>query len=362
MKIALRRLVLPLALFLVWAPSANAWSWPVQGPVLQPFAYDEAHPYDAGQHRGIDIGADTAGEAVTAPAAGTVSFAGTVPTSGMCVTIQTSDGYSVTLTHLGSILVAKGAAIAEGEAVGTIGPSGTPEFARPYVHLGIRTTSDPNGYLDPLAFLPAAPTADPTPATAAPAPAVATRSRASTNRRSHTRTRPTHARSQHGRARGRGSRSRSSEPATDESSTAASNAPRSAHGQRTSERPASRLSAARSGDRRHSPIRHRGPGGRTSSWRRPVVEAAAPGPTGLGTGHQTMPPGTHVSPAWEPRTQVVGAVLPLVLNGAAALVAIAAAFATAQRRRTAEGHPPAAAQILQRSRPMTEDRRVRQVA
>jgi murein DD-endopeptidase MepM/ murein hydrolase activator NlpD len=112
--------------FLVWAPAAHAWSWPLQGPVLQPFAYDEAHPYAAGQHRGIDIGADAAGERVVAPAAGTVSFAGSVPTSGESVTIETPDGYSVTLTHLGSIVVSKGASVAEGDAVGTTGPSGTP--------------------------------------------------------------------------------------------------------------------------------------------------------------------------------------------------------------------------------------------
>ena len=42
----------------------------MHGPVLHPFAYDEAHPYAAGQHRGVDIGADTAGETVVAPADG----------------------------------------------------------------------------------------------------------------------------------------------------------------------------------------------------------------------------------------------------------------------------------------------------
>src|SRR5207245_1943826 len=114
-------------LFLAWPPVAHAWSWPVQGPVLQGFAYDEAHPYASGQHRGVDIRADAAGETVIAPAAGTVSFAGTVPTNGKSLTIETPDGHSVTLTHLGSTLVAKGAAVSEGAAVGTIGPSGTPE-------------------------------------------------------------------------------------------------------------------------------------------------------------------------------------------------------------------------------------------
>jgi hypothetical protein len=143
------------AVFLVWVPVAQAWSWPVQGSVLQTFRYDEANPYAAGQHRGIDIGAGAAGGPVVAPASGTISFAGTVPTSGKCVTIETPDGYSVTLTHLGSIAVSKGASVAEGSVVGTVGPSGTPDFSVPYVHLGIRLSADANGYVDPLGLLPA---------------------------------------------------------------------------------------------------------------------------------------------------------------------------------------------------------------
>src|SRR2546421_3230470 len=130
----LLKLTTAMVVFLVWARMAQAWSWPVQGPVLQLFSYDEAHPYDAGQHRGIDIGAAATGEAVVAPSSGTVSFAGFVPTSGESLTIETPDGYSVTLTHHGSIAVTKGATVAEGVAVATIGPSGTPEQTVPYVH------------------------------------------------------------------------------------------------------------------------------------------------------------------------------------------------------------------------------------
>ena len=102
-----------------------------------------------------------------APASGVVSFAGTVPTSGKSVTIDTADGLSVTLTHLGSIAVAKGGAVTEGMVIGTVGPSGTPELDVPYVHLGIRNAADPQGYLDPLLFLPVAAT----PPAAAPAAA-----------------------------------------------------------------------------------------------------------------------------------------------------------------------------------------------
>ena len=40
--------------------------------------------------------------------------------------------------------------------MGTVGPSGTPEEQGPYVHLGIRISADPNGYVDPLGLLPPA--------------------------------------------------------------------------------------------------------------------------------------------------------------------------------------------------------------
>ena len=78
----MRRLV-PLLLFLVvGVPAADAWTWPVQGPVVQGFSFDPAHPYAGGAHRGVDVGAD-AGVPVLAPAGGTVSYAGTLPTSGI---------------------------------------------------------------------------------------------------------------------------------------------------------------------------------------------------------------------------------------------------------------------------------------
>ena len=38
-------------------PMAQAWTWPVNGPVLRPFSFDRAHPYAAGQHRGVDLAA-----------------------------------------------------------------------------------------------------------------------------------------------------------------------------------------------------------------------------------------------------------------------------------------------------------------
>ena len=131
---------------------ASAWSWPADGDVLRPFTLG-GDAYAAGQHRGIDVaGAD--GSAVRAPASGTVSFAGSLPTYGRGVTILTSDGYAVTLVHLGSIGVAKGDSVAEGSSVGTMGSSGDAEHAVPTVHLGVRVATEAEGYVDPLGLLP----------------------------------------------------------------------------------------------------------------------------------------------------------------------------------------------------------------
>src|SRR3954452_13435077 len=149
----MRQLLLALVLALAVAPAGRAWNWPTDGLLLRPFAFDRQHPYAGEQHRGVDLGGD-AGAAVRAPATGTVSFAGVVPASGGTVAIRTADGWSVTLVHLGSIAVTKGAAVAEGDGVGTIGPSGEPEVGRPYVHLGVREAADPQGYVDPLTLLP----------------------------------------------------------------------------------------------------------------------------------------------------------------------------------------------------------------
>jgi Peptidase family M23 len=143
---------------LVQAPAAAGWSWPVDGPVVRPFVLGD-DPYAAGQHRGIDIGA-APGTTVRAAIDGSVSFVGTVPAGGKAVTVRTAGGLSVTYIELGATGVERGADVAEGDTIGTIGPAA-------HVHLGVRVTADAQGYLDPLQFLPARSTgparADPVP-------------------------------------------------------------------------------------------------------------------------------------------------------------------------------------------------------
>jgi hypothetical protein len=318
-----RRLVICFLVFLVWTPAAYAWSWPVQGPVLRQFSYDEAHPYAAGQHRGIDIGSDAAGESVVAPAAGAVSFAGTVPTNGKSVTIETADGYSVTLTHLGSILVAKGATVAERDPVGSVGPSGTPELDGPYVHLGIRHTADPNGYLDPLTLLPPAtqpgasddgsPVSQPsssgssattTVTTAAPA-ASASSPAATTSSNLHL-------------YRSHATRPKDMRPHTSRTTTQ----PR-----RSAQRPASHPAGSERHEEHGARVPHHRPSEPTNSSRRPAVETVAHEPTVLDAGHEIRPSAQLLA------TGASDVLVPLICNGAAALIALAAVFVTDRRRR-----------------------------
>src|SRR5215207_3478439 len=157
--------------FLLVVPVASGWSWPVDGPVLRSFSLG-ADVYAAGQHRGIDVGAP-AGDGVRAPAAGLVSFVGAVPGGGRALTIQTGDGYAVTLLQLGSAEVARGANVAEGDLVGRIGESSDAVTTAPHVHLGVRIVTDPDGYVDPLGLLPERPVVAAPEPTPAPAPAPA---------------------------------------------------------------------------------------------------------------------------------------------------------------------------------------------
>jgi hypothetical protein len=355
----LLRLFLPVALLLAWAPVARAWSWPVRGAVVQPFAYDEAHPYASGQHRGIDIGADGAGTAVVAPAAGTVSFAGTVPTSGLSVTIETPDGYSVTLTHLGSTAVSKGATVAEGDAVGTVGPSGTPEVDGPYVHLGIRLTADQNGYVDPLGLLPAMttepppteddstgtqpstsggstaspPAAEPAPAVAQPSSTPAATTPAATARGSAVRTSHGRHSSHRGRSSGRTSRPRVERPRSSQRPNLPASSPIAAATPLETVKPKHQVSEP------------------TRVPRRPAADAAVSRrsgePAGVDAGQEVRPgvPAARPQSQLQPQSQAPG-VSSLVCNGGAALVALAAALAAARRRRERRTEAPLVAAVV----------------
>lgn len=144
--------VLVLLAALAAAPAARAWIWPAAGPVIRPFSLGP-NAYAGGQHRGVDIAAEP-GSPVLAPVAGTVSFVGSVPGGGRAITIQTPDGYAVTLLQLAATSVERGSVVEEGTPVGVAGESSDAVTQAPHVHLGIRVAADPDGYVDPLGVLP----------------------------------------------------------------------------------------------------------------------------------------------------------------------------------------------------------------
>ena len=167
-----RTLAAAVALALLVAPTASGWTWPLDGPILRPFSFG-ADPYAGGHHRGIDV-SGAVGTTVYAPASGTVSFVGSVPNGGHALTVQTADGYAVTLLQLGSITLVRGATVAEGQPVGVVGTSADATTREAHVHLGIRRAVEADGYLDPLDFLPARPAIPvPIPIPSAPQPAKA---------------------------------------------------------------------------------------------------------------------------------------------------------------------------------------------
>ena len=152
----MKRTILVVALILAVVPVTSAapalasgtWTWPVTGPVIRGFD-PPGSPYGSG-HRGIDIGAPS-GTLVRAPAAGVVTFAGSVG-GRLFVTIDHGGGLLSTCSFLSSLLVRKGDLVVQGQDVARSG-TGHAGDAVPNVHLGVRLAGS---YVDPMDYLGAA--------------------------------------------------------------------------------------------------------------------------------------------------------------------------------------------------------------
>jgi septal ring factor EnvC (AmiA/AmiB activator) len=110
--------------------------WPCQGEVISHFGV-ETHPRFGTiiRNNGMDI-KTIPGSKIRAIAAGTVSFAGALSGFGNCIIISHGEGFYSLYGHLESLVVAAGYEIGEGEAIGIIGETSTPEGA--VLHLEIR--------------------------------------------------------------------------------------------------------------------------------------------------------------------------------------------------------------------------------
>src|SRR4051812_23927767 len=155
------------------APAAGDWRWPVRGDVITRYR-NGSDPYARGQHRGVDIAAPI-GRAVSAPTAGRITFAGTVGSSGLTVSLRTADGrWDTSYLHLSAASVRKGQEVGAGAGLraaggpsrpppsppppplpppGAGGPPGRRSASRPPLHSGVREAGSRHAYHDPMGFL-----------------------------------------------------------------------------------------------------------------------------------------------------------------------------------------------------------------
>ncbi|MDN3494518.1 M23 family metallopeptidase [Planococcus sp. APC 4015] len=128
----------------------RGWMWPVSSFRLhRPY---QAPPNEYGPgHRGVDV-LPSAGELIRAPADGVVAFAGAVAGREL-VTIDHGDGLVTTLEPVAAT-VEKGAAVARGATVGTVGFGGHADPGT--LHFGVRLHGE---YINPMLLLGGVPRA-----------------------------------------------------------------------------------------------------------------------------------------------------------------------------------------------------------
>jgi hypothetical protein len=159
---------LAMAAFLSLTGTANAeWVWPLSGQVITTYRNVD-DPYAGGQHRGIDI-AGQVGAPVVAAAGGEVRFAGAAGSSGLTVSVRTTDGFDTAYLHLSSVSVREGQLVSSGDALGAVGMTGSRSASEPHLHFGVREAGTRHAYRNPLDFLPP-PQAPPAPEAPHPAP------------------------------------------------------------------------------------------------------------------------------------------------------------------------------------------------
>lgn len=171
--IAIRRLtccIVPMlvgVMLTLMALPSFAIAWPVQSSSEVLLAFQDTYEAEGREivHRGVDVSA-VAGEEVTSPVDGTVSFVGAVPASDTSegqtmrgVSVAMDDGRTLTLMPLTDIPVEVGQTVAAGTVVGHVASSGDWSSAGTHLHVGLK---EGRTYYDPLGLLgmPSAPAAE----------------------------------------------------------------------------------------------------------------------------------------------------------------------------------------------------------
>jgi lysostaphin len=104
-------------------------------------------------HSGLDLEA-AVGTAVKSVGAGTVAFAGNQGAYGNLVVINHQGGKQSRYAQLRDIAMKAGQTVKSGQAIGTVGTTGSPTSSQPHLHFEIRYASD-LGWVaeDPAAYL-----------------------------------------------------------------------------------------------------------------------------------------------------------------------------------------------------------------
>jgi len=124
--------------------SAPHFLTPVKGDIVGRFGPDG----NGQKNDGINIAAP-AGTNVEAADAGTVIYAGNeLPAFGNLVMVRHAGGWVTAYGHLATIAVQRGATVARGQSVGTVGQTGS--VSSPQLHFEIRQGSSP---VDPAPYL-----------------------------------------------------------------------------------------------------------------------------------------------------------------------------------------------------------------
>lgn len=124
-------------------PLRASVTWPVSGPLLEPFG-----PRGAGWHSGIDVDAPD-GAPVSAAAPGYVVRSGWDEGYGNRIVVAHGRGLETVYAHLAEIWVDPGVFVSEWSRVGTVGCTGACDGA--HLHFEVRINGEAS---DPLLWLP----------------------------------------------------------------------------------------------------------------------------------------------------------------------------------------------------------------
>jgi murein DD-endopeptidase MepM/ murein hydrolase activator NlpD len=122
--------------------------WPVEGPITGSFG-ERTDPFngEGAFHTGVDISAPI-GEAVIAPADGTITFADFMNGYGRAMEIDHGHGIKTRYGHLSGFAVAEGQHVHRGDTIAYVGSSG--RSTGPHLHYEVRindTPVNPHKYL-----------------------------------------------------------------------------------------------------------------------------------------------------------------------------------------------------------------------